>query len=187
MASSPDASARWRLARAAARPSARRTASSWRAWAKPRFGGTICRTEPDRSALHWRRRRRRRRRWLQLAHPLAIERDEIHRVEQQRREAAIAHGGGDDLAREREQQARTFDQHERVYAFLRHVLDAEYAGIFQFESENQFVVGFRLAVKLECHLDVVVRQRLGVDVDLNADLRRLRSDRQRLRRVRVLE
>src|SRR5674476_44122 len=56
MASSPGASARWRLARAAARPSARRTASSWRAWAKPRFGGTICRTEPDRSALHWRRR-----------------------------------------------------------------------------------------------------------------------------------
>src|SRR5665811_2623004 len=65
--------------------------------------------------------------------------------------------------------------------------ELEYAGIFQFEPENQFTVGFRLAVKLECHLDVVVRQRLGVDVDLNADLRRLRSDRQRLRRVRVLE
>ena len=44
-----------------------------------------------------------------LRQPLLIERDEIDRIEQERREAAVAHRGGDDLAREREQQPRAFD------------------------------------------------------------------------------
>jgi DNA polymerase-3 subunit epsilon len=177
------ASAAWRWPSASARPIARHTANSSRRWAKKLCGGNICRTAPDGSA-----RRRHRAGRLHLAHLLAIETDEIHRIEQQRREAAIAHGGGDDFAREREQQARTFDQHDRVQVFRRDVLDAEHACEFQVEAEHQAGVQLRLAVKLERYLDVAIRQRLGIDIDLNGDLRLLRSDRrQRLRRVRVLE
>src|SRR4051794_16722327 len=65
---------------------------------------------------------------LHLLHLLPVQRDEIDRGEQQRREAAVAHGGRNDLAREREQQARALDQHDRVQALLRHVLNAEDAG-----------------------------------------------------------
>src|SRR5688572_29483533 len=48
---------------------------------------------------------RRRRGWLLLLHALAIERHEIHRIDHQRRKAAIAHRIRDDRARQREQQA----------------------------------------------------------------------------------
>src|SRR5664280_3656433 len=107
----------WRWPSASARPIARRTANSWRRWGRMRCGGITCRTAPDGSA-----RRRRRAGHLHLAHLVAIEADEIHRIEQQGREPAIAHGGGDDLAREREQHARTLNQHNGVHAFLRGVL-----------------------------------------------------------------
>ena len=45
---------------------------------------------------------------------LVVERDEIDRIEQQRREAAVAHGGGDDLARERKQEPRALDHDDRL-------------------------------------------------------------------------
>src|ERR1700722_2889323 len=94
-------------------PTARRTTTSSRAWARRRCGRIIWRTAPDGSNLRrWRGTGR-----LQFAHLLAIEADEIHRVEQQGRETAIAHRSGDDLARERKQQTRAFDQHDRVQAF----------------------------------------------------------------------
>ena len=44
---------------------------------------------------------------------------EVDRVEQDRREAEVLDRVGDDLAREREQQARRFDQQERRQRFLR--------------------------------------------------------------------
>src|SRR5712691_10405756 len=59
-------------------------------------------------------RRRGRLRRLCLGRALLIERDEIDGVEEERRKAAIAHRGGDDLARERKQQPRAFDHDERL-------------------------------------------------------------------------
>ena len=66
----------------------------------------------------------------------AVERGEVDRIDEQGREAAIAHGVGDDLTREREQQARALDHHDRVQVLLRDVLDAEDAGIDQLEART---------------------------------------------------
>src|SRR5437016_6142522 len=68
---------------------------------------------------------------LQLGHALAVEADEIHRIDTQRREAAVHHRARDDLAREREQEARTFDHHDRMQVLLRNVLHAEHTRIDQ--------------------------------------------------------
>ena len=73
---------------------------------------------------------------LHLCDALLIERDEIDRIEQQRREAAVAYRGGYDLARERKQQPRAFDHDQRLQRLLRHVLDPEYAGESQVEGEQ---------------------------------------------------
>src|SRR6516165_12005700 len=73
-------------------------------------------------ARRWSRLRR-----LGLGRALLIKRDEIDRIEQQRREAPIAYGSCHDLAREREQQARTLDHDDRLQGLCRHVLDAENA------------------------------------------------------------
>src|SRR6267378_4346392 len=54
-------------------------------------------------------------------HVLAIQADEVDRVQHQGREAAVTDGAGDDLAREREQQPRALDHDERVQVFLRDV------------------------------------------------------------------
>ena len=89
-----------------------------------------------------------------LRHALLIERDEIDRIEQQRRKAAVAHRGRDDLAREREQQPRAFDHHQRLQLLLRHVLDAEHAGERQIEGEQHGAGSFRLAFELERDLEV---------------------------------
>ena len=50
---------------------------------------------------------------LLVGQPLAIEGDEIDRIDQQRRKAAVAAGVGDDLAGKREEQARALDQGDR--------------------------------------------------------------------------
>ena len=78
-----------------------------------------------------------------LRHALLIERDEIDRIEQQRREAAVAHRRGDDLAGEREQQPRALDHHQRRNVLLRYVLDAEHAGERQVERKQQRAAAVR--------------------------------------------
>jgi hypothetical protein len=54
---------------------------------------------------------------------------EIDRVDHQRREATVARCIGNDLAREREEQARALDEENRQHVFLRETLDAEDAAI----------------------------------------------------------
>ena len=118
---------------------------------------------------------RRRRHLARLAggHLLLIEPDEVDRIDQQRREPAVAHGRGDDFAREREQQPRTFDHHERMHAVLRHVLDPEHTGEHEIETEQHVAGGVGLALELELDFDIGIVERRGIDVDLDADLRLL--------------
>ena len=118
---------------------------------------------------------------------LAIEADEINRVEQQRREAAVAHDVGDNLARERKQQPGAFDHHHRMQTFLRNVLDAEHAGKCQIETEQQSLGTLRAAFEFQHDLDIGIRHRRRVDVDLDADLRLLLARVERARRVRIFE
>ena len=125
------------------RRSATRTAPSSRRWAKPRSGGNYLSTpgglsQPSAAAAG-----------CLLRHALPIERDEIDRIEHQRREAAVAHRGRDDLAGERKQQPRAFDQHQRLKLLLRHVLDAEHAGVYQLEVEHHAAGGLGLAFEPE--------------------------------------
>src|SRR3546814_8732233 len=59
----------------------------------------------------------------------------IDRFEQQRREAAILHGIGDDAACEGEEDARRFGEEEGLQLVVGDVADAEQAGIFQVDDE----------------------------------------------------
>ena len=120
-------------------------------------------------------------------HVLAIQADEIHGVEHQGREAAVAHGGRNDLAREREQQPRAFDHDQRMQVFLRHVQDAEYPGIGEVEAEHHLAGVFRLALDRQRHFVLVFGDVVGADVDLDVDRRLLLLRRQRTRCVRILE
>src|SRR5262245_58561082 len=124
---------------------------------------------------------------LQLGDALAIEADEIHRIDTQGREAAVHDGVRDDLAREREQQARALDHHDRMQVLLRDVLHAEDAGVEHLELEQDHAGAFRLALDLELDLDVVLGHWFGADVDLNVDGRLLLAGLQRARRIGILE
>src|SRR5262245_45306296 len=118
---------------------------------------------------------------------LLIERDEIDRIEQERGEAAVADGVGDDLAREREQEARALDHDERLQRLRRHVLHPEYPGEGQLERKQHRAGAVRLAFELERDLVVGLGELLDDHVDLDIDRRRLVGRRQRARRVRILE
>src|SRR3546814_1949375 len=62
---------------------------------------------------------------------------EIDRFEQQRREAAILHGIGDDAACEGEEDARRFGEEEGLQLVVGDVADAEQAGIFKVDDEDR--------------------------------------------------
>ena len=64
----------------------------------------------------------------------------INRLHQQRRKAAIARGVGDNPARERKQDARTFYQQKSLKRFLWHIADAEQSGVDEFDQKSLFVV-----------------------------------------------
>ena len=81
---------------------------------------------------------------LELRH---IGRAEIDRVEQQRREAGVLDRVGDDLAGEREQQARRLDQQERRQRFFREVAQSEQAGVAQVDQEMDAAVGSRATLR----------------------------------------
>src|SRR5262245_9606214 len=124
---------------------------------------------------------------LQFGHALAIEPDEIHRVDAQRRKARVHDGIGDDFAREREQEARALDHHDRMLVLLRNVLQPEHPGIDQLELEQHRAGAVGLALDLELDLDIGLGQRLGRHVDLNVDGGLLLVGLQRARRVWILE
>ena len=99
----------------------------------------------------WIERLRGRRR-LRLRHPLAIESDEIDRVEQERREAAVADRGRDDFARKWKKKTRALDQDDRLHAVGRYVLDAEDAAKNELEAEQQRSLRLRPAFQPEQNL-----------------------------------
>ena len=69
-------------------------------------------------------------------HALLIHAGEIDRIEHQRRETAVAGRIAEDLAREREQHARAFDEHRRMQHILREILEMENTGIEYFGGED---------------------------------------------------
>src|SRR3546814_5634268 len=81
--------------------------------------------------------RRRRIGLLLCRDALLVQTAEVDRVDQQRREAAVADRIGDDLAREREQQARSLDRDQRLYVLLRHIADDADAGIGQLDRSEE--------------------------------------------------
>ena len=78
-----------------------------------------------------------------------VERGEIERVEQQRREAALARDVGDDAAQEREQDRRAVDEQERLERLLGDVLDLEQAGVDDLELVDRAVLVCRLRVEVD--------------------------------------
>ncbi|MEY9281585.1 DNA polymerase III epsilon subunit [Bradyrhizobium yuanmingense] len=120
-------------------------------------------------------------------HVLAVETDEVDRIQHQRREPAIAHRRRNDLACEREQQARALDHDQRVQVLLGHVDDPEHAGIGELEREHHFTGGLGLALDRQRHLEFLFTEIVGVDVDLDVDLRRLALRLQRARSVGIFE
>jgi hypothetical protein len=118
---------------------------------------------------------------------LLIQADEIDGIKHQGREAAIADGGRDDLACEREQEPRALDHDERMQVFLRYVQDPEHAGIGELEAEDHLAVVLGLALDRQRHLIFVLGHVVGADIDLDVDLGRRGLRGQRSGRVRILE
>src|SRR5262249_3815576 len=100
-----------------------------------------------------------------------IERNEVDRIEQKRSEAAVPHGGRDDLAREREQQAWALDQQQRLEVLLRHVLEPEHAREGEIKGEQHGAGILRLALKLERHFELPLAELLNSDIDSDVDRR----------------
>ncbi len=69
--------------------------------------------------------------------------------------------------------------------FLRHVQNAEYAGIGQIEAEHYLAGVFRLAFDRKRHFVLVFGDIVGADIDLDIDRRLLWLRRQRGWRVRI--
>src|SRR6266478_2455937 len=67
------------------------------------------------------------------------------------------------------------------------VLDAENPGKDQVEAEQDGAGHLGLALEAQLHFNIGVRERFGVDVNLNVDRGLLLSGRQRARCVRILE
>src|SRR5262244_2088356 len=132
----------------------------------------------------------RRRRWLRRLHlgrALLIKRDEVDRVEQQGWKASVTHRGCDDLAREREQQARTLDHNNWLQCLRRYVLDAENASECQIEGKEDRSGALGLAFELEGNLVVGLSKLLRAHIDLNVDRWLGLIGRQGARRIRILE
>jgi len=108
---------------------------------------------------------------LRFRNVAAIERRKVHRIDHQRREAAVARRVGHDLAREREQHARSLDQQERMQVLLRHVLQPEDARVVEFHVKQPVVVGTRGRLELQRDLELGLRERPGHHVDVDVDLR----------------
>ena len=102
---------------------------------------------------------------------LHVEAGEIDRVEQQRREAAVDRGVGDDLAGEREQEARRLGEQEGLELLGGHVPEREQAGIEQLDAEGDALVGLGGDLDLEHDLVHVLADALGADVELDVHLR----------------
>ncbi len=67
---------------------------------------------------------------------LAVEADEIDRIDHQRRVAAFSCDVRNDPAREREEQARALDQQQRLHVFAAGVLQLDDAGVDQLADEH---------------------------------------------------
>ena len=105
-----------------------------------------------------------------VAYPLKLL-ARVYRIEQKRRESAIAHGRGDDLPRKWKQKPRAFDQQHRLEMFLRHVLDAEHAREFKFECEQNGPGALGAAFELQRHLIIGDCKLRDPDIDLDLNLR----------------
>src|SRR6185369_6871182 len=145
-------SARCRWRRESPTSTAKPIARSSPHWATSRSGTIFCRRRPSgfwplgcsNAALARLRAGSGLCRSLPL-HVLAVQTDEIDRIEHQWRETTVADCGRDDLAREREQPPRTLDHDQRMQVFLGYVDDAEHAGIGEFEAEHHLAGVFSLA------------------------------------------
>ena len=124
---------------------------------------------------------------LHLFNALPEERHEIDGVDEQRREAAISHGVGDDLPGEREDQPRALDHDDRMQLGFGNVLQAEYSGVVELEFEQDGRRCLRRTFQKEADFELAGRQLFGVHIHLNIDVRTLLLRRERTRRVRVFE
>ena len=120
-------------------------------------------------------------------HVLTVQADKIDRIQHQRREAAIADRGCDDLTREREQQPWAFDHDQRMQIFLRDIYDPKHPGVGEIEAEHHLAGVFRLAFDRKRHFEFIFGDIVGADIDLDIDRRLLLLRRQRAGGVRIFE
>ena len=111
---------------------------------------------------------------------------EIDRVEQHRREAEVLDRFGDDLAREREQQARGFDQHERRELVVGDVAQPEHAAVAQIDEKVRALVRRGLQFDAQDHFMDIVADAVDVEIELDVELGR-GLPLENLRRARILD
>ena len=100
-----------------------------------------------------------------------VEGGKVHRAQHQRQEAAVQRRRRQDLAGEREQHARAFDQQHRSHV-LRRDVQGEHPGVGEFQDERHLVARLAVGAGLQNHLEDIGIQRSCLHVDLDRDVRR---------------
>src|SRR5215213_5209118 len=106
-----------------------------------------------------------------LLHLRHVRRREVDRVEEQRREAAVADCFGDDLAGKREKKARGLDQKERLQCLCRNIAKSEKSGVTEVDGEMHAVVRAGRHFDLQSDLMDLVGGALDVDIELYVEVR----------------
>ena len=123
----------------------------------------------------------------QLLLPTDIKAAEVDGIEEQRREAAFAGEIGGQAAQERKEKQRAVDQQEGLKCLGRSVLNPEQTGIHQLEIIDGAGLIGGVSLELDCALVNVFGDRVGVNVDLNLQVRLVAGHLLQPADVRVLE
>jgi hypothetical protein len=112
-------------------------------------------------------------RGLLLLHPLTIQRGKVDRIDQQRRETALAHKIRHEPARKGEQQGRTFDKQEGTNRLFREILEPERAAINEFQCIDAFLFDLRIRFQRQQDFVNFISDGFGLNVEVQLQARLL--------------
>src|SRR5262245_58591966 len=118
---------------------------------------------------------------------VGVELGEIDWIEQQRREAPVADGVGENAARERKQDRRTIDEQDRLEQTLRNASQTEQPAIEQLDIVDDAEIAAGMSLELQGGLVGVVPARARIHIDVDPELRILAGALQGFRGARAFE
>ena len=118
---------------------------------------------------------------------VGVELGEIDRIEQERREAPVADGVGENAAGERKQDRRAIDEQDRLQQILRNATQTEQAAIRQLDIVDDAEVAAGVGLQLQGGLVGVVPARARIHIDVDPELGILAWALQLFRGARTFE